>query len=773
MTTRILGILSLTALAIVACRDSATEPARVGPVDAAHSEVTVSAGTIASGDSARLTLTAYDAQGRRVTSGGSTVVFANSGGLSTGLIGRTADRGDGTYTASFRGFRAGLATTIEATVDGQPVTRPLPTIRVRPGAFSASTSTVTVTPRTIVAGGKATIELVARDAVGNAHETGGLRVSLTSGGGSAAGSIGPVTDHNNGRYSATLTAASVGTPLTIGTTVNGTTVTSPAPVVSIARGLSAEQSIVTVSTDTVSVEAALRITFEARDSAGVARTSGGDTVRFIVLRDTSAGDGTLSSVIDHDNGTYSTTFSATRNGLVRIGAAINGRSKTAELPEVTILPIPVTPQKSTVSVSADTIEAGKPATLSVRLLDLNGQPVTAAAHRVRFTIGGGGSSSGTFGPTTDAGDGRYSTVFTGERAGTAVIVGATIGDSTQVQMLDSLGNSHLPTITVRPGTVSADSSLLFAEPARVNVGDSATIRLVARDRYGNEVHKGGRRVAFARSGGAGVAVGRIGAVSDRLNGTYTAYYRADSAGTADAISATIDGLPVTSGSPTVTVGPACTPGPVSLTASDVTINDTTPAQKPVKSLTLQSGVTTTLTLHVKDAAKCPVARQRAVVFQVVGGTSTGTLGTVVNLEDGRYTATLTGNRAGTTSKITVTIDGNAVTSEPVSVTVVPGDVSTRTSSFTASASSVLAGTSVRLELKLRDAAGNEILRGGRGASFFVTGTQPNGTVSAVTDHQNGTYSGTYVGARVGVDTVVALIEGTKVTQTVSISVEQP
>jgi hypothetical protein len=322
-------ILGLTITA-AACRDSGTEPATTGPVAAAQSVVTVSSATVASGDTVGLTLTTKDAQGRALTRGGLTVVFRASGGLSTGTVSATVDRGNGTYTASFRGIEAGLATTIEASINGEPVTSPLPTVRVRPGPFSPATSIVTVKPRTIVAGGTATIELIARDAAENAHDAGGLRVSLTIGGGSAAGTLGPVTDHANGRYSATFTAAAVGTPLTIGTTVNGTPVTTPPPTVSVARGISTELSVVEVSSDSISVDASLRVTFEARDSAGVRRTSGGDTVRFLIQRDASGGDGTVGSVTDHDDGSYSANVTGTRDGLVRIGASINKRHHFAD-----------------------------------------------------------------------------------------------------------------------------------------------------------------------------------------------------------------------------------------------------------------------------------------------------------------------------------------------------------------------------------------------------------------------------------------------------------
>ena len=764
-------LLRLTLIATLACRDGASAPEQPGSAAATQSEVTVSASTVASGDTVGLTLTTKDDRGRTVTRGGHIVVFRASGGLSTGLVGPTIDRGNGTYSAVFRGIKAGLATTIGATIDGEQVTHPLPTIRVRPGAFSPATSIVTVTPRTVVAGGQAKIELLARDAAENAHESGGLRVSLTTGGGSAAGTIGPVTDHGNGRYSAMFTAAAIGSPLTIGATVNGTPVSTPAPTVSVARGASADLSVISVSSDTVSVDGALRVTFEVRDSAGVRRTSGGDTVRFVVLRDAAGGDGTVGSVTDHDDGTYTATVSATRDGIVRIGASVNGRSKSASLPSVTIRPIPVTPQKSSVSVSADTIEAGKSATFTVLLLDLNGRPVTSSAHRVRFTTSADGGSSGKFSPTSDAGEGKYSTTFTALRAGSAVTVGATISDSTQIQMLDSLGNSHLPSITVTPGPAAADSSLLFAEPSTVNMRDSATVRLVARDAYGNVVRRGGQRVTFSRTGGAGVSVGHIGPVADNADGTYTAQYFADSAGTADSIRATIDARAITSPSPTITVGEACTAGPISYAVSELTINDTTIAHRPVATLTLPSGVTTTLTLRVRDALGCAITQPHSIAFTVTGA-STGALGSTVDLLDGRYIATFTGHKAGSAAKIVATIDGVPI-SRTVSVSVVPGDVSTHTSLVTAAATTASPGESVQLTLRARDAAGNDLGHGGRGVTFIVVGNQPNGVTTPTVDEGDGRYTASYVSSKAGSERIVVLIEGTRVVQSVIVTVVCP
>ena len=94
---------------------------------------------------------------------------------------------------------------------------------------------------------------------------------------------------------------------------------------------------------------------------------------------------------------------------------------------------------------------------------------------------------------------------------------------------------------------------------------------------------GGLTVAFGL--GLGTASGTFSAVTDNGDGTYSAVFTVAAAGT-NTVSATISGALVTSAEPSVTV----TPGPVSLTQSEVAI----------VSSTLQAGSTTAVTLTTLD-----------------------------------------------------------------------------------------------------------------------------------------------------------------------------
>lgn len=742
----------------MACSSDSTGPA--GPLSTSRSLVEVTSGVVASGDTTVVRLILLDANGRRVGVGGNTVIFGLMGGTSNGLMGPVRDAGNGTYTGTFTGVVAGTPATVTASVDGSPVTSPLPTIEVAPGAASPAMSLIDVSPRTVTRGGQATISLDARDAAGNSLGTGGLSVAFTASGGTATGTMGPVNDQGNGQYTAVFTGTGLGSPLTIGGTLDGMPITSALPTLSVAYGIASDSSVISASSDTVSVNQGITLTLEVRDSGGVARTSGGDTVVFS-FQSTGGGSGTIDSTTDQGDGSYTATFKATQAGAVTIGATLNGRAVGGVQPVVSILGASVNPQKSSVSVSRDTVAAGDTATLTLTVRDLDSNQTATTGLIITFTAGNSATGGGTIGPVSDHNDGTYTAVFTGTRAGPPAEIGAVINDTGQVQMLDSTGASHLPTITVVPGPVAPDSSSFSVTPSRLAVGDSALVQLTARDSFRNVLDQGGLAVSFQRSGGSGVSVGHLGPVADQGDGTYLAQYFADTAGVADTLNATIGGVPVATAMPLVYV--TCTPGPVDPQQSILTVNDTTPSKSPSSQVALPSGVTTTITLQVRDAHGCSVTASHTVAFSATGGTSTGQLGATVDQGDGSYAATFTGVLAGTPLDVGATVDGNAVTSASPTITVIPGDISAQTSFVTLTPVALDSGAHSVATLHARDAAGNALISGGRSVIFSVTGSPVHGTVGPASDPGNGTYLAVYTATAVDpavADSVTAAIEGT-------------
>jgi hypothetical protein len=99
------------------------------------------------------------------------------------------------------------------------------------------------------------------------------------------------------------------------------------------------------------------------------------------------------------------------------------------------------------------------------------------------------------------------------------------------------------TIQVTPGSVSLSTSTVSIAPATIEVGKITTVTLTAQDTYGNQEVTGGLAVAFSL--GTGSAQGTFSSVTDNGDGTYTATFTGNTAGT-NIITATINGQAVAS-----------------------------------------------------------------------------------------------------------------------------------------------------------------------------------------------------------------------------------
>ncbi len=113
---------------LVAC--SSTEPQPEDPLDPALASVSVARPLLLPGDTVTITLLTRRVSGFPVDSGGSTIVFATQGGTSSGSFLPVVDHDDATYSVDFVAEAMGTPVTIAASIDGEPVTSLLPSLRV-------------------------------------------------------------------------------------------------------------------------------------------------------------------------------------------------------------------------------------------------------------------------------------------------------------------------------------------------------------------------------------------------------------------------------------------------------------------------------------------------------------------------------------------------------------------------------------------------------------------------------------------------------------------
>ncbi len=234
-----------------------------GPPSGATSEITAAPASIPADGSSTSTVSVRlrDSFGNPMTGGGNSVTLTTD----LGSLGPVSDGGDGTYSATLTSSTTSGTAVVTGTVDGADIddtasvvfsAGPPPTPSPTP---SPANSRISADPVTIRADGISTSTITVQliDASGVPLASGGDTVTLATN----LGTIGPVSDHGNGAYSATLTSTSTPGAATISGTVNGATIGDTA-IVTFATGSADIEVEVTVSDDspTVGEDVALVVT---------------------------------------------------------------------------------------------------------------------------------------------------------------------------------------------------------------------------------------------------------------------------------------------------------------------------------------------------------------------------------------------------------------------------------------------------------------------------------------------------------------------------------
>lgn len=197
---------------------------------------------------------------------------------------------------------------------------------------------------------------------------------------------------------------------------------------------------------------------------------------------------------------------------------------------------------SILTVSNPQVGSGATVTITLYLKTISGKKFTESKHNIAFSLTDG-TSVGSLGAITNNQDGSFSATYTGILPGTPKTIRATVNGKPVL--------TTTPTIEVVVGNFSTAHSTLQAFVSSVDSGDDISITLTARDISGTQLAAGGLTVLFSHSGGS--STGTWSAVTDNLDGTYSANFTGVVAGTATDITATVNGQAVTTTSPSVTV----------------------------------------------------------------------------------------------------------------------------------------------------------------------------------------------------------------------------
>ncbi|WP_230832006.1 inverse autotransporter beta domain-containing protein [Yersinia frederiksenii] len=275
--------------------------------------------------------------------------------------------------------------------------------------------------------------------------------------------------------------------------------------------------------------------------------------------------------------------------------------------------------------------------VTLTLRDNNSIPVTG--QNVTFD-----SPLGSLSTVTDGGNGVYTVTLTAGMISGITTVSASVNGTALgiVPVSITLNGSN--------GDLSTTHSTLVAAPVNIeaNGSDTSLVTLTLRDNNNNPVT--GQTVALATT------LGTLGNVTEQTSGSYTATLTAGNvAGTAN--------LTVNVGGSALGVAPATVI--LNGNSGDLSTTHSTLVAAPVN-IEANGSDTSLVTLTLRDNNNNPVTGQTVAL-----ATTLGTLGNVTEQTSGSYTATLTAGNVVGTANISVSVGGNVLGVNAVSVALIP------------------------------------------------------------------------------------------------------
>jgi len=407
-------VISSTATTLVFSQDITGAP-EVGQPLTVEVRALDTYGQVASGFSGAISLTLNSGGNGAILSGTTTLNAVAGVARFTGLSVSQAGAGFAVQAAA-----AGLTGATGATFG------------VSTGSPSVAVSTVSLSSSTLTAGGSITVTLTAKNQYGVAIPTGGASVAFSTSP-SGVGSFSPVTDQGNGTYTASYSANYMGSADIAGA-INGATVTSGSPQVTITAGTATQIQLSNTPSATAAAGAALATApvLTIRDAYGNLVSDWATAVSAAAY--SNANCTTASGVTLVNASVTPTSGIANFTGLTSQGIGVLFLRFTSGA-LVLCVPTPLSvsigapsASQSSVAISggATTVRTGYPVTATLTVRDIAGNAYSVSPGATVTFSYSGGTGTGTFGSVTDNSNGTYSVTFTGVAGGTPIQVGASI-----------------------------------------------------------------------------------------------------------------------------------------------------------------------------------------------------------------------------------------------------------------------------------------------------------------------------------------------------------
>ncbi|HHZ0402996.1 TPA: inverse autotransporter adhesin FdeC, partial [Escherichia coli] len=239
-----------------------------GPLDAAHSSITLNPDKPVVGGTVTAIWTAKDANDNPVTGLNPDAPSLSGAAAAGSTASGWTDNGDGTWTAQISlGTTAGELEVIPK-LNGQDAAANAAKVTVVADALSSNQSKVSVAEDHVKAGESTTVTLIAKDAHGNAISGLSLSASLT-GAASEGATVSGWTEKGDGSYVATLTTGGKTGELLVMPLFNGQpAATEAAQLTVIAGEMSSANSTLVADNKAPTVKTTTKLTFTVKDAYG-------------------------------------------------------------------------------------------------------------------------------------------------------------------------------------------------------------------------------------------------------------------------------------------------------------------------------------------------------------------------------------------------------------------------------------------------------------------------------------------------------------------------
>ncbi|EOK4044407.1 inverse autotransporter adhesin FdeC [Escherichia coli] len=303
-----------------------------GPLDAAHSSITLNPDKPVVGGTVTAIWTAKDANDNPVTG-----LNPDAPSLSgAAAVGSTAsgwtDNGDGTWTAQISlGTTAGELEVMPK-LNGQDAAANAAKVTVVADALSSNQSKVSVAEDHVKAGESTTVTLVAKDAHGNAISGLSLSASLT-GTASEGATVSSWTEKGDGSYVATLTTGGKTGELRVMPLFNGQpAATEAAQLTVIAGEMSSANSTLVADNKAPTVKTTTELTFTVKDAYGNPVTGmKPDAPVFSGAANTGSERPSAGNWTEKGNGVYVSTLTlGSAAGQLSVMPRVNGQNAVAQ-----------------------------------------------------------------------------------------------------------------------------------------------------------------------------------------------------------------------------------------------------------------------------------------------------------------------------------------------------------------------------------------------------------------------------------------------------------